>query len=550
MLDFLSIKNFAVIDSIELAFGKSINIITGETGAGKTIIVEALKALLGSRITRDDYKDINKPIVIEGIFSNVDKLINENIKEVFSIDDYLIIRREAFYNSKNKIYINNRFATLKDVKNTAQNIIEISTQFENQRLTDKKYHLSYIDSFIQKEYLNNYIEKFKEYNNLKNNLNRLLKEKKINEEKKSLLLFKKKELSNAKLNLDEDLYLDNKIKYLSNIEKLTDSLTSAINYLNQGDINLNYLLNKLIRELEYIKEFYSDIDIYFKKIEELGSYFDELSKELEEKLGYNETSKISDLNRLVERKFYLDSLMNKYKTDLKGLVLLMNEIEEELQNITENDSKIIELEKKLKIKEGELKKASFYLNEKRKEIAQRLEDMIVKALGDVGLNNAIFKVKFNELEEYIPTGSIEAEFNISINPGFPPAGLRKIASGGELARIVLVLKEIFATSENINTIIFDEIDTGISGITAKMVANKLAKIAEKRQLILITHLPVIAAKGDTHYHIVKETDSNKASIRIVRLDDAGRREILATMISGNVTDSSLNQANELLRDKS
>lgn len=546
MLTTLSIHNFLVIDNLEIDFDEALNIITGETGTGKTIIIDALKLLLGDRVDRGFFRDTNKTIIIEALFSKIRNLMPKEFCEIFNIEGEVYIRREITYNGRNKIYINNRFATLKDLKTLSKNLIEISGQYENQKLLDKEYHLLYLDGLVDKSYLEKYKNCYDKFVSINKKYAQLIDEKRIFEKNRDYLLFQKNELESANINLTEDIMLDEKIRKLTNIEEIKKEIVSLLDYLKYGEININSLTSLSLKKLENLKAIYNDLNEYYDKIYDLFLSCDEVSKKLEKMLNEIDIEQ-TNIDELVQRKFLLEQLKRKYKRDIKGLISLREELSNSLESYYLKDEQLKEIEEDLFVAKNDLLKIAEDLSIERKKVALELEKRIMLLFEDVGLKGGAFNVIFNKLADCTARGIDDVEFYITTNHGFDAMPINKIASGGELSRILLSLKEIFSEFEGKETIIFDEIDTGISGVTAKKVALKLKSLSNKKQLIIITHLPVIAAVGTKHYHLIKRDYAGKALTDIIELSKEKREQVLATMIAGNVTESSIDQAKELLR---
>jgi DNA repair protein RecN (Recombination protein N) len=546
VLTTLSIHNFLVIDNLEIDFDEALNIITGETGTGKTIIIDALKLLLGDRVDRGFFRDTNKTIIIEALFSKIRNLMPKEFCEIFNIESEVYIRREITYNGRNKIYINNRFATLKDLKTLSKNLIEISGQYENQKLLDKEYHLLYLDGLVDKSYLEKYKNCYDKFVSINKKYAQLIDEKRIFEKNRDYLLFQKNELESANINLTEDIMLDEKIRKLTNIEEIKKEIVALLDYLKFGEININSLTSLSLKKLENLKAIYNDLNEYYDKIYDLFLSCDEVSKKLEKILNEIDIEQ-TNIDELVQRKFLLEQLKRKYKRDIKGLISLREELSNSLESYYLKDEQLKEIEEDLFVAKNDLLKIAEDLSIERKKVALELEKRIMLLFEDVGLKGGVFNVIFNKLVDYTTRGIDDVEFYIATNPGFDAMPINKIASGGELSRILLSLKEIFSEFEGKETIVFDEIDMGISGITAKKVALKLKSLSNKKQLIIITHLPVIAAVGTKHYHLIKRDYAGKALTDIIELSKEKREQVLATMIAGSITESSIDQAKELLR---
>lgn len=544
MLSSLFISNFSVIKNAKIEFTQGLNIITGETGAGKTIMVNALKVLLGDKVNKESFRDERSPIYVEAMFTDISNCLDKNFKSTFDIYDELIIRREISA-LKNKLFINGRLSTLKELKNITSHLIEISGQFENQLLLNNTYHLKCIDSIIDKKILEEYRTIYVEYKELLNNIGLLRDNIKSLEANKNLIEFQREELESANIDLNKDNELGDKIKMLAKGEHFKKAVISILNDLKYGEVNANSLITNAIKYLDTIKDLSRNIEDILAKTNQIRVIMGDISDELEryiDNLDYNE----EDLNKLVERKFYLDSLMNKYNTDLVGLLVLKGELSKKINNYSIDYINLKDLEKKLEVVKIRITALCDKLNKEREKSAEILEAKIIRILDKLELKNAQFKTMFKALPDMNENGNIEAEFFVSTNTGFTPAPVKDIVSGGELSRLMLALKEIFSDIDNIPTLIFDEIDTGISGATAKSVAYKLRNLAAKRQIIAITHLPVIAASGETHYHLNKMVTNNETVTEILCVDGIKRQQVLATMIAGSITDSSLKQASELL----
>ena len=373
-----------------------------------------------------------------------------------------------------------------------------------------------------------------------------MEEKDLFEKNREFLLFQKNELESANIDIDEDLRIDEKIKRLTNIEQIKKEILTSLGCLKYGEVNISSLTGLTLKAIENLKDLFSELKEHADKLYEWGISCDELSNILERILSKIDSGE-ANLDKLVERKYLLEQLMRKYKRNINGLLELKNEITNALESYYLKEDQLKKIEKELFLLKNEIFKIADMLSETRRNAGSILEKKIASIFEDLGLKGAIFKVVFNRMSECTSEGIDDVEFYISTNPGFEALSINKVASGGELSRIMLALKEIFSDIENRETIIFDEIDMGISGLIAKKVAQKLKILANKKQLIVITHLPVIAATGSTHYHLIKKETQGKALTEIIKLSGDAREEVLATMIAGSITESSIYQAKELLR---
>jgi DNA repair protein RecN (Recombination protein N) len=546
VLSYLSVSNFSVIESLSIDLDKGLNIITGETGAGKSVLIGAVKLLLGERFNKSMIRDESKKVRIEGIFNGDFNFLDDELKEDFEIEDEILIRREVDIKGKNKIYINGILATLKELKKITSNLIDIHGQHEHQKLFNSKYHLDYIDSMLDaallEEYrglFEKYSEKNKELRNLKENLSTFLKEKDIYE-------FQIKEIEEMNIDIEKESEIDEKIKYLSNLEKINENLSFSLNLLSESDYNLCDNLNKVISKLSEISDYSKELETVYKRLDEINYEIIDC-REIVSDLIFNAETDTSELDTLMQRKYKLDKLCKKYGGTLNSVIEYKNEIKNKLDCLVFDEENISVLEVEISELKVKLIKLISKINTQRLDVAKKLSSLIEKVLYDLDLKNTSFEVRFNFFDEPDKNASAEAEFFISTNIGFEPAPLATVASGGEISRVMLALKEIFNKADNIHTMIFDEIDTGISGKTAEKVGEKLSNLAVDNQLIVITHLPVVAAKGNVHFHIYKEVENNVTITKIKELDKDTREKVIATMISGKVSDTSLAGACELLK---
>lgn len=545
MLRFLSVQNFSVIEDIEIDFSDGLNIFTGETGAGKTVVINAVKLLVGEKLNRNFFRDETKPIKIQGVFTIKDGSVSKELKEEFEIEDEVIIKREFDAQGKNRITINGNVATLKQLQVLTENFLDIHGQHEHQLLLNPKNHLSFVDMLIKDEIKNGYLEKYFEYKQVENEIRRLTENIQELESKREYLKFQVDEIDALKIDPNKDLELEHRISIMTNIDKIKTSLSKAINYLNGDEVNVESLLAMVKRELSSISKYSAELNSISEKLDTLFYDIQDISGTIEDMLGKYDLDE-SEMNLLLERKDRIDRVCKKYSKTIEELPSYLEEIKKRLEEIDLRDERIEFLEKKKNRLQEEVEKLREILNKERRDVSTLLSERITAILKDLELKNAVFEIRIEDLNRLDEKGGVNLEFFISTNIGFEPGPLSKIASGGEISRVMLALKEAFSEVDIVDTLIFDEIDTGISGITAKKVAEKLKKLSSHKQVIVITHLPVVAAMGDKHFHLIKQDDGGKTKTTINILDETGRKNVLASMIAGEITENSLKQAEELL----
>ena len=546
MLTYLAVKNIAVIEKLSLEFEKGLNVITGETGAGKSVLVGALKYLTGDRLGRVSPRNASEKFSAEGIFT--DKLnIEEELKEQYEIDDELILFRETDENGKNKAFINGRAAPVNKLKDVSESLIDIHGQHENQFLFNPARHLTFIDYFVEESLKNDFISAYKIYREKLDKLEDIKKNKENIIKMQEMYKMQYSELSSYNIDLEKDGEIEERIKFLSNIEKVKEAVSSSMDALSDGEISATELIEKSIRALNGISNMSSDalkaeefLNAALTNITEAQSYITGLISEEDDE----NTS--DDLNHLIDRKYKLQDICKRYGGSLESAVEYMKKLESDLAGMDNQDDMLSSLEKEVEELYKKAKEKADILNASRKKSADELCKKTENILAELELKSAKFEVKFKDNESLDYQAGISAEFYISTNAGFQTAPLATVASGGEVSRVMLALKEVFADFDNVGTMLFDEIDTGISGKAAQSVAKKLKELSKKKQIIVITHLPVVAAMGDSHFHISKSDKDGVSATNILKLDKSSKINIIATMISGEATPIALQQAEDMI----
>ena len=536
MITTLHIKNVGIIDDLSIDFNEGFNVLTGETGAGKTLIIGSLGILAGGRFSKEMIrKDENFSYIEANIF------LPDN---PISIDGNIIVSREIYSNGRNLCKVNGRLVTVNELKDIMSQIIDIHGQHDNQLILNPSEHINYIDNFIGKEIFDikiKYEKIFKEHKAIELELKNNYGDDKEKERKLDLLNYQVKEIEDAKLKKDEEEQLEEQRKLMLNSEKIQESL-------NTIDVNLNenavISISNAIRCLEKIEDFGEE---YKQKLPELKNiYYDiqELARDvscMKDEIYFNEDER----NQIEERLDLINFLKRKYGNSIEEILSYKDKIEQEIFNIKNLDKHNEELKNKLKLLEKEMLQLSSEMSNLRKEYGEKLSELINKELTELEMKNARFNVKIEELNGFGVNGLDKVEFFIRTNVGEEFKPLTKIASGGEMSRIMLAIKTVLAKTDKVSIMIFDEIDTGISGKASKAVAEKLRVISETHQVICITHSASVAAKGQYNYYISKNVVNNKTCTNIKQLSEEETIEEIARMSTGEVTEVAKDYAREL-----
>lgn len=552
MLVTLNVKNFAIIDNIQIDFTKGLTVLTGETGAGKSLIIDAISLLFGDRASTDLVRFGEQKAVIEGLFSNYDNKIIDYLQEFeidYDLDDYLIVKREIHSTGKSVCKINNQNVTLNQLKQISEYIGDIHSQLETFGLINPKNYLSFLENEKINELLFEYNELLKKYKKAKSDLNNL--NTKIEEDinKQDFLKFQLNELSKAKLDINEELNLQNEIKILSNSENVKNLIVSLKEIFNGDSLDNIYESITLFDKLSK----FDDRFIEMKKIVEEAYYnLEAISTDkllISSNYDFDE-SKFNDIN---ERLGLYSDLKRKYKKNTSEIIEYYNDIKHDLEAIENFDITKKELEDQVNNYYKETLNKALEIRDIRINNAKNIVEEISSHLQDLHLNNVNFEITFNKIEEvsFQKDGIDQIDFFISFNKGEPMKPLSKTASGGELSRFMLALKTVLGDNLPMQTKIFDEIDSGVSGNIAYSIGKKLHKISEKSQVLCITHLPQVASISDNHYKISKIVDENGRTITKIELLSLEDKIIeVASMISnGKPTEASIKYAEELVKNK-
>lgn len=555
MLLELNINNFAIIEDMNVKFTKGLNVLTGETGSGKSIIIEALGIILGGRGTRNLIQSGKERALLQALFV-VDNKRTGRILSKYGIeveeDKLLLFTREISKDSPSISRINGVTVTLSVLRELSTSLIDIFAQKEHQSLLDVNNHRRIIDSFGDSEHLEllemiskNYFE----YNKLKTKLETIDMDPIQREREMEFLKFQLVEITEANLSLEDDDKLEDDYNKINNISNIEDGVNSVIRYLNSDDferVSILDLLNKSVSILEKTVEMDVNLKVILDRIKDINFEMQDINIEL------NTYINSIDLN---EEKLFLlrnridtvNGLKKKYGNSVEDILLYKETIEDELEVLSNYDKEVDQLAKSLEKSEKALVDLSKKLSKKRKKISEFLEEEISKELLELNMDGIRFKVKIDQIENPSINGMDRVEFLISTNIGEDLKPLSDIVSGGEMSRIMLAFKNILAEYDEIPTMVFDEIDAGISGRTAQIVGEKIAKIAKKHQVIAITHLPQITALADSHYLIDKKSSDNRVISNVYKLDEEEKVLELARLLGGvNVTQTTINHAKEMI----
>mgnify|MGYP000151030321 FL=1 len=535
MISTLHIKNIGIIDEIMIDFSKGFNILTGETGAGKTLIIGALGIVAGGRFSKEMIrKGENHSFVEVSIYlPNHPKAVDGNI----------IISREIFENGRNTCKINGRLVTVNELKEFMNNIINIHGQNNNQNLLNKENHIKYLDKFLGKEFLskkNEYTELYNKYVDINRKLKENYGDEKEKQRKLDLLNYQVNEIKNASLKINEDEELEEQRNLIINAEKISKSLNEADMQINENALNS---ISIAIKKLEKIE----DINIkYQKTLSSLKSNYYDLQEIAIDLNHYNSDTSFEEKERdeIENRIDEINDLKRKYGNTIEEILNYKNEVEEEIDKIENLEEKNKELKTELTKVTVEIEKRAIELHETRQKYGIELETKINSELADLEMPNAKFKVNI-ENTNFNKDGTDEIEFLITTNKGEDFKPLIKTASGGEMSRIMLAIKTVLSDVDEVPILIFDEIDTGISGKAGNAVGEKLKTISKNHQVIIVTHLASIAAKGDSNYYIYKEVEGDNTKTRIKNLNEQEVIEEIARIASGIVSEISLKHAMEL-----
>ena len=552
MLNQLSIRNVAVIDKLDINLHDGVSVLTGETGAGKSIIIDSINMILGDRANKELVRYGTDKAVVQAVFDAPKSVINileEN--DIYVEDETVIITRQVTKEGKSVARINGMVVTLNILREISDRLINIHGQHDNQALLTPIRHITFLDAYADNE---EYINRYKDILSKKREIEKKISSLEMDEQEKmqriDLLEYQVKEIKKASLEKDEEDDLREQRDIYTNAEQITKSVNEAYMNLYEGDeIQSAYDgISIAVNEISQISDLNPQLKSIYDTLNEIMYSLEDTAHEIKE---FGETVEFDEqaLNEIEERLDLISRLKRKYGNSIEEILEYLKKAESELNDIKLSDERTNELKEELKNITKELKEKGNVLTQRRENAAKVLEENIEKSLHELNMEKSKFKVSIENDGTFYDNGMDKVEFLISTNPGEPLKPLVKIASGGELSRVMLAIKSILADSDGVDTMIFDEIDTGVSGKAAMSIAKKLAVIAKNKQVICITHLPQLTAMADNHYLIQKNTDGELASTTLKELDEEGRELELARIIDGGeVTELALSHAKQMLEN--
>lgn len=551
MLSNLYIENIAVIEKTSIDFKKGLNVMTGETGAGKSIVIDSINAVLGNRTSKELIRTGASSAFVSAEFTNLsEKAIAVIYEAGFELEDgELLIQREISTTGKNKCRINGRPATVSTLKEIGVQLINIHGQHESYELMSPELHISYIDKLAGLESeIEAYQEVYKKYKMLSAELKKATVDESERERKIDLLKYQIDELEDANLRDGEYEELNEQKAVLQNSEKIIEAIMSSRALMNGDEESSGVLEN-----LQEINSQLSDISEYMSEVEPINSRIESAIYELEDCLS--ELTGLTDLvdtdggslDSIEERLDLIYTLGKKYGSTIKEMLDFLDKAKKELNALVMYDENREALIKECDKAYKEAEKLAKALSEKRRATSSEFADKVCEEMAFLDMPN-VKLVVVQEKCELNSLGCDNIEFLISTNPGEPPKPISKIASGGELSRMMLAVKNVLSDKDDIDTLIFDEVDTGISGSAAQKVGLKLREVSKSRQVLCVTHLAQIAAMGNSHFKISKSVRDEKTFTKVEELDHEGRKQELARIIGGTeMTKASLDYAEEMLR---
>tara|TARA_R110002050_G_scaffold115308_3_gene231389 strand:+ start:1955 stop:3610 length:1656 start_codon:yes stop_codon:yes gene_type:complete len=549
MLQKLSVDNFALIENLQLDFPKGFSVITGETGAGKSILLGALGHLLGARADLKALRNPEKKCIIEGVFTLSRDMFLEAFKEHdLDFEVETIIRREIQPSGKSRAFINDSPVRLDILSQITERLIDVHSQHDTLLLNNNSFQLELIDNFAANIKVKNTYQKiYNQHLAHTKELNKLEAQQKEEGGDADYMQFLFEELASAKLVPGEQEELEEKLSRLEHIGTIESAVAEALNLAQSEPYGISESLKQSRNQLKSVGRFDKALATLAERLESLSIEFEDIRAELEQ-IGESSSFDPLEKEKLDQRLSHLMGLQKKHLVSSnEELIAKREEIEASIANALDRDENLSHLRKQIEDKLIELKEAADDLRKSRQSILAKLQASLEEILAGLNMKDAQFIIEIKEAKEYSLSGKDEIQFLFSANLGQKPALLSKIASGGELSRVMLALKAILSRTKALPTIIFDEIDTGVSGATARKIADILAAMGKDMQVISISHLAQIAAKGDSHFKVWKENSEGNTQTLIKELDADQRLEEIARLLSGEeITEAALANAKQLM----
>ena len=550
MLTNIHIVNYALIDCLDIDINEGLNIITGETGAGKSIILGAIGAALGAKINSDVIRAGEEYSFISVSFhiNDADKLKALTELDAVDLSDGDIIVTRKIFPARSVFKINGVTVSVAQVRSLSSLIIDIHSQRDNLLLLKTENQLKLVDSFGDDEFrklMDRQKSLYEEYTECNSKLANIGDDASLREREISLLQYEIKEIEEASLTVEEDEELEEKFSKMSYLEKIRRGVAESLQSLESGDVNSIDLLGKAIKSLGDAINYDKDLVQIYDALKEAESILSDASGDLYSYIENNEMDE-EEFARITNRIDLYNTLKRKYNGSVKGILEALDEKIERLDTLINSDEYITKLKDRINELIDEMNQVCQSLHDKRVGIAEHLQSLIMSEMTDLNFNNVQFLIEVRKNDTFSPNGYDSVEFLISLNSGEDVKPLKNIASGGEISRIMLAIKSVIADRDITGTMIFDEIDTGISSRTAQYVAEKMHNISKSHQIICITHLPQIAAMADTHFYVYKEVSDNKTITCMRELDEESQINELARFLGGSkITENVMENAKEM-----
>lgn len=547
MLRLLHIENIAVIEQADILFEDGFNVMTGETGAGKSIVIDAISAILGERAYRDMIRTGMNKASVRAVFDRVPKLdwFSEND---IPYEDEITVQREIFLDGKNLCKVNGLPVSVSVLKKLGLQLINIHGQHDSAALFDENYHLSFLDDYAcNEQLLEEYGDKYRAMQSLKHEIEHLSMDEGEKLRRMETLKYQIDEISRAELTIGEDEALESKRKLAQNAEKLADGLQDAALGLDGDDDTEGAaaMLAQAERALSKIARYDESLSQIHDLVADLMYQAQDAAEQVKDRI-YSLSYSADELERIEERLDTIHRLRRKYGATCEDILAYLERAKKELDEIEFADERMEQLQRKLQKAEQEACAMAQRLREARKQASVTLTERVLKELSDLDMKKVQFACQFTETE-LSQNGADAVAFYMSANLGEALKPLNKVASGGELARIMLAMKNVLAERDHVPTLIFDEVDTGVSGRAAQHVAEKLRAVSKNKQVLCVTHLPQLAALADTHFLIEKSEHDGRTFTAVTPLDFEGRKRELARIIGGSsITETTLQSAAEML----
>ncbi len=553
MLKELQIENLAIIEKLDLEFGDGLITLTGETGAGKSIILSGINLLIGEKTNIEMLRDGEKLLVAQGVFS-VNKEQEKELEElgIEAEDGEVIVRRTMDSKGKGKAFVNNMRVPVSGLKEIMGTLVDIVGQHSHQMLLNKENHIKLLDKFTEeqtKEIRKKLENALDDFTRLDRKIERIDEEKKELREKKEFYEFQLDEIDKVKLVKNEDELLENEYKKLFNAGKIKEKLSMAEACLKNGEVNALSIIYASKKNIEMIADYGEEFQENLERLERVYYDLEDCVSSME---SLNEDIEVDEtrLEEVISRLDAIGKLKNKYGSTIDEILEYRNDIEKKLKNLDDSNFQVKKLIKERETARETYWKYAYELRNIRKKCIEKIERQLGDELTYLNMKDAEFKIILEEKETMSKNGSDNIEFFISTNAGQKPKPLQKIASGGEVSRIMLALKVIFSHVDNIPILIFDEIDTGVGGETVRKIAGKLKEIGRNTQVICITHSPAIASRASEQFYIEKKTENEKTVTTVRKLDEEGRVNEIARMLAGqNISEAVISHAKELLSEE-